>query len=55
MSSGGKNDGLCCPSTELLLPKSSFSPLEVIVMPPQNDHFPLQNGQSETKCAVNLF
>ena len=42
------------PSSGLPLPKSSFSPLQVIVLPPENGHFSLQNGHSWAECGVEL-
>ena len=46
--------GLYGPSAELPLPKLSFLPLEVIVLPPVNGHFALQSGRSATQRAVAM-
>ena len=54
MSSCGKNDELYNSSAELQLLKWLFSPHQVVILTPQNDHFFLQNGQSAKKCAVEI-
>ena len=49
-----EKSGLYGPSAELRLPQSSFSPRHVIILPPRNGHFPLQDGHSAMKCTEDV-